>query len=99
MELIRFTDMRGVEWEVWEVGLRTPADGGSPATAGAGRWLCFVSATERRRLARYPRQWHAMPPRELDALCRAARPARTTPVAGAHVIARDAGARRSGDQA
>lgn len=81
MELIRFTDIRGVEWEVWEVGARRKRGDAAttPVAAAAERWLCFATATERRRLARYPRRWHAMSPRELDALCRAARPARFGP--------------------
>ncbi|AHG88593.1 hypothetical protein J421_1056 [Gemmatirosa kalamazoonensis] len=43
------------------------------------RWLCFESATERRRLAQYPERWHVMTPQELDTLCQSARPARPSP--------------------
>jgi hypothetical protein len=83
MELLRFTDGNGREWEVFEVGARAPlADRALPASQsyrGPERWLCFASATERRRLARYPQLWHALTPPELEALCRAAAPAREIP--------------------
>ena|SRR5688572_13555244 len=83
MQLIRFTDARGTEWEVWEVGVRpAPADLRPALMPRQGRvaerWLCFASATERRRLTRYPERWHAMSPAELDRLCGAATPARAS---------------------
>jgi hypothetical protein len=76
MELVRFKDADGREWEVWEVGVRpTVADRPPPPpTRGPERWLCFESGTERRRLLDYPARWQSMSPRELDALCRAASP-------------------------
>ena len=84
MELVRFTDATGREWEVWEVGGRPPrADGVEatpPATRVPERWLCFASGTERRRLLSYPLRWYALPPPALDALCRAATPARHVPM-------------------
>ena len=80
----RFVDARGTEWEVWEVGVRrTPADVLRPTRPRvrprAGEkaeppGLCFESATQRRRLSRYPERWHAMSPAELAALCAEARP-------------------------
>jgi hypothetical protein len=84
MVLIHFTDAQGTEWEVWEVGARAaPADVLSPVVPRQERtperWLCFASATERRRLVLYPERWHAMSPAELDALCRLATPARPAP--------------------
>jgi hypothetical protein len=77
--LIRFTDDRGVEWEVREVDAPAmPADRRPPRTSRHGRgeapWLCFESATQRRRLDRYPPRWPAMSERELTALCREATP-------------------------
>ena len=84
MELLRYTDVNGREWEVWEVGARAPiADRPAPpleSYRGPERWLCFASGAERRRLLRYPQAWHALSPRELDALCRAADPARGVPL-------------------
>jgi len=71
----RFVDARGTEWEVWEVGVRrTLADAPPKTRSTEAPWLCFESATQRRRLAPYPARWHAMSPRELDELCAAARP-------------------------
>jgi hypothetical protein len=70
-----FVDANGVPWRVWPV---TP-DTISPRTAaedylgdyGEG-WLCFESAGERRRLARYPREWESLPDSELCSLLSAA---------------------------
>ena len=93
MELLRFTDGEGREWEVWEVGARpVPADRPPPeagADHGAERWLCFESGTERRRLRSYPGRWHAMSPPELSALCRAASPGRALPPYVRHELSRD----------
>ena len=83
MELLRFTDGNGREWEVFEVGARAPlADRALPSSEsyrGPERWLCFASGTERRRLPRYPQLWHALSADELEALCRSAAPARELP--------------------
>ena len=88
MELLRFTDSDGREWEVWEVGTRpTLADRPLPSPApirGPDRWLCFESGTERRRLIGYPTRWHTLTPRELDALCRTATPSRVVPTIAPH---------------
>lgn len=79
---MRFVDARGTEWEVWELAPRLTLADAPPIRACAGgiggeaSWLCFESATQRRRLARYPARWHAMLPHELEALCEAARPER-----------------------
>ena len=74
---VRFVDARGTEWEVWEVAARTYADSPAPrmcaGIGGQAAWLCFESATQSRRLARYPARWGAMLPRDLDALCQSAR--------------------------
>jgi len=74
--LRRFMDSKGREWEVWEVGVRElPADILARHHEVSGlpeRWLCFESATDRRRLVTYPPRWHAMHARELEALCQAA---------------------------
>ncbi len=95
MELVRFTDGDGREWEVWEVGVRPVAADRPPPIAGPlkgpERWLCFESGTERRRLLTYPMHWHAMSPHELGALCRAASPARAYPAPGAQFHPRDRG--------
>jgi hypothetical protein len=70
-----FVDGSGASWKVWPV---TP-DALQPKTAaedylgdyGDG-WLCFESASERRRLARYPRDWERLSDQELCALLNAA---------------------------
>ncbi|MBV9881275.1 MAG: hypothetical protein JO180_12300 [Gemmatirosa sp.] len=80
MMATRFVDARGTEWEVWEVDARRlPADAAPPPTArwrdaaSTGGWLRFESATQRRRLDRYPAQWQALDAESLSALCQAAR--------------------------
>ncbi|MGZ8414733.1 MAG: hypothetical protein ACXWZS_05085 [Gemmatirosa sp.] len=79
---MRFVDGRGVEWEVWELASRENFADAPPmrvsmgGIGGEASWLCFESATQRRRLARYPARWHAMLSHELEALCESARPER-----------------------
>jgi len=78
----RFVDARGMEWEVWEAGIRrTLADAPVRKRSAEPTWLCFASATQRRRLTRYPPWWHALSPGELDRLCTAAElePVRSQP--------------------
>jgi hypothetical protein len=66
-----FVDRIGISWKVWPV---TP-ESLQPKTAaedylgdyGEG-WLCFESANERRRLARYPQNWDELTEDELCAL-------------------------------
>lgn len=66
-----FVDPNGVSWRVWPV---TP-EALQPKTAaedylgdyGEG-WLCFESASERRRLARYPTDWEKLSDEELGML-------------------------------
>ena len=70
-----FIDADGVTWRVWPV---TP-ESLQPKTAaedylgeyGDG-WLCFESASERRRLARYPVRWDELSEAELRTLLTAA---------------------------
>jgi hypothetical protein len=78
-----FVDANGISWRVWPV---TP-DALQPRTAaedylgeyGEG-WLCFESASERRRLARYPKDWETLSNEDLCSLLSAAAivPARKT---------------------
>jgi hypothetical protein len=78
-----FVDANGISWRVWPV---TP-DALQPRTAaedylgeyGEG-WLCFESASERRRLARYPKDWETLSNEDLRSLLSAAAivPARKT---------------------
>jgi hypothetical protein len=70
-----FLDANGVAWRVWPV---TP-EALQPKTAvedylgeyGEG-WLCFESASERRRLPRYPLRWEELSDQELCTLLDAA---------------------------
>jgi hypothetical protein len=70
-----FVDTSGVSWRVWPVS----PEALQPKTAaedylgdyGEG-WLCFESAAERRRLARYPPDWEDLPVEELRSLLRIA---------------------------
>jgi hypothetical protein len=70
-----FVDANGVNWRVWPVS----PEALQPRTAvedylgeyGEG-WLCFESASERRRLAGYPPNWEHLADEELCALLRAA---------------------------
>jgi hypothetical protein len=70
-----FVDADGVSWRVWPV---TPA-AIRPRTAiedylgeyGEG-WLCFESASERRRLADYPPGWETLSEEALRSLLKAA---------------------------
>jgi hypothetical protein len=64
-------DEQGVKWRVWAVQRSAI----HPRTAAedflgdySEGWLCFESANERRRLARYPDDWDKMPDRELLSL-------------------------------
>ncbi len=70
-----FVDSEGVRWSVWPVVPEML----QPRTAAedylgeyeAG-WLCFESATERRRLAEYPEDWDRLADEELRILLRVA---------------------------
>ena len=78
MELLRFTDSDGREWEVWEVtGRPVYADRAQHPWVPGGAFaesarLHFESATQSRLLTRYPAWWHAMEDRDLAELCAAA---------------------------
>lgn len=75
MAIRDFVDDRGVSWKVWPVTPetahhKTPAED-YLAEYQAG-WLCFESASERRRLADYPDEWDRLTDEELRALLRVA---------------------------
>ena len=61
-----FTDSSGVDWRVWEVfpsaGINAKGAGSHSRsslkdTAFANGWLCFESASEKRRLTPIPSGW------------------------------------------
>ena len=66
----RFTDAKGVEWDVFDVivraepTLRRPAH--SQQLAATRAWLVFESAGERRRLAPFPIAWEEASTEELE---------------------------------
>jgi hypothetical protein len=64
-------DEKGVRWRVWQVQRSAI----HPKTAAedflgdySEGWLCFESAIERRRLARFPADWDRMPDKDVLAL-------------------------------
>ncbi len=75
-----FTDPDGTPWKAWSVtpGLHTQPTGRRgthlPEEMQEG-WLCFESATEKRRFSPTPPEWETRSDRELWILCRAAIPA------------------------
>jgi hypothetical protein len=74
-----FTDDGGTEWRVWQI-LPAPLDTQQPAadvmtrmslngTPFANGWLCFESASEKRRLAPIPEGWEFLDVPVLKELC------------------------------
>ena len=63
-----FKDEQGTRWRVWPV-LRSSIHPRTAAEDYLGEygdgWLCFESANERRRLARYPEDWERLNEKEL----------------------------------
>lgn len=72
-----FTDSAGVEWLIWHV---TPGEHTRGAGRGAsalpdelaGGWLCFESASGKRRFYPVPPDWDTLAEDKLELLCRAA---------------------------
>ena len=68
-------DETGTTWKVWAV----MASSIHPKTAAedylgdySEGWLCFECATQRRRLARFPKDWDKLPDKELLGLLKSA---------------------------
>src|SRR3954462_7277464 len=85
-----FKDENDVVWKAWPV-LATSIHPKTAAEDYLGDysegWLCFeCSSGERRRLAKYPRDWDKLPEQELRALLKTAAPVtgrkRTPPKSG-----------------
>lgn len=75
MSVRDFTDDQGVTWRVWAVD----PEAVQPRTRAEdylgdylGGWLCFESATERRRLAGYPADWGELDDERLTELLKRA---------------------------
>ncbi len=77
--LREFKDQKGVDWLVWDV-YPTSGSAADPRTSDPGSnafphrelndgWLCFESATEKRRVTPIPPGWQLWRPEKLEALC------------------------------
>jgi hypothetical protein len=69
MALREFADREGAVWRVWDC-----TSTNIPGLLGG--WLCFESATEKRRLLPIPPDWKTAPAHRLELLCRVATPVR-----------------------
>jgi hypothetical protein len=72
-----FRDSKNVDWTVFEVRRQVTAKGDwsyLPSGYNDG-WLCFESATAKRRLIRYPDRWRELGDAELEKLLDQALPA------------------------
>jgi len=64
-------DEKGVKWRVWAVQRSSihPKTAAEDFLGDYGEgWLCFESANERRRLARFPQDWDRMADKDLIGL-------------------------------
>jgi hypothetical protein len=64
-------DEKGVKWRVWAVSRSSihPKTAAEDFLGDYGEgWLCFESASERRRLARFPQDWDRMADKDLCGL-------------------------------
>lgn len=66
-----FHDSSGTEWLVYDCA---PAEGMQRGFAPELKdgWLCFQSASEKRRLVGYPKEWERYTPKHLEMLLREA---------------------------
>ena len=77
MGLREFRDGEGVLWKTWQVTAdslddRTRAE--DYMKEWQEGWLCFESATARRRLAEFPADWAELPDSALEELLKRAQP-------------------------
>src|SRR5688572_31864066 len=72
-----FRDSDGTEWTVFEVRRQLSSRGDLSYLPGgfSNGWLCFESATAKRRLVTYPERWREFTDAELEKLLRQAAPA------------------------
>ncbi len=64
-------DQKGIKWRVWAVQRSSihPKTAAEDFLGDYGEgWLCFESANERRRLARFPQDWDRMADKDLIGL-------------------------------
>ena len=72
MALRTFTDMAGVEWQVWDVRPEAPYRAVISNADLEGGWLVFQSPHEKRRLCPIPPDWETCHPERLYPLSRVA---------------------------
>jgi hypothetical protein len=72
-----FRDSGNTDWTVFEVRRQVNAKGDLSYLPGgfSNGWLCFESATAKRRLVTYPERWREFTDVELEKLLRQAAPA------------------------
>src|SRR4051812_4301125 len=69
MSMRSFRDSSGGDWTVFEVRRQVSAKGTSFLPHGySDGWLCFESATTKKRLVRYPSRWREVADTELEKL-------------------------------
>ena len=74
-----FRDSNHTDWTVFEVRRQVTAKDWSYLPSGySDGWLCFETATAKRRLVRYPERWKELSDAELEALLAKASPAPRT---------------------
>ena len=66
-----FRDSSGTEWLVYDCAPAQGMERGFAPEMQAG-WLCFQSATEKRRLVNYPKEWEKYSSKHLEMLLREA---------------------------
>lgn len=66
-----FQDSEGTEWLMYDCAPRADLKRGFAQEYQAG-WLCFQSASEKRRLVKYPPEWESYSGRQLEELCEVA---------------------------
>ena len=66
-----FQDSSGTEWLVYDCAPAAGMERGFAPELKDG-WLCFQSATEKRRLGKYPKEWEQYSPKHLEMLLREA---------------------------
>ena len=88
MALREIRDRQGTQWQVFEIRPgQIPKSIMDVRGEFADGWLCFLSPSERRRLATYPENWEGMTEPELVGLLESPRtltatPARSRPANG-----------------
>jgi hypothetical protein len=72
-----FRDTNGTDWTVFEVrrNVTQKGDWSYLPSGYSDGWLCFESASAKKRLIRYPERWREFSEEELERLLQQAQPA------------------------